>query len=215
MSWNCKATGGYDRTSAEALANTYAAYQVLSRRGFNLFAFCGVWGNVEAESGYNPWRWQGDNVLNLDNPNIYVQSAHAYGLAQWDPASKYITGGAAYSGYGPNFSDRAGLLTDGNAQLNFLDDTAVSSGQYFINPNHSYNYTYDQFKQFPLYGSEADTVQRAVETWFWNYERGTWSSNRVTAATFWYNILKDSPTPTSGFPIWLLFKIKERNEGKI
>lgn len=211
MAWHNKRTGAYDRTSAEALDNARMGYSILAARGFTLEAFCAVWGNVEHESGYNPWRWQGDSVLPVGDPRIGYQNAHAYGLVQWDPASKYIDGGASYSGYGPNYSDRQGSATDGTAQLIFLDATAVSSGQYFPNPNYNYQISYENFKAATL---EQYSMLWLTRAWFHNYERGTWSDFRVTAAQYWYDMLSgEPPAPQPGkIPIWLLFKLKERNE---
>ena len=211
MPWHNKNTGAYGRESAESLDNARMGYSILAARGFTLEAFCAVWGNVEHESGYNPWRWQGDSVLPVGDPRIGYQNAHAYGLVQWDPASKYIDGGASYSGYGPNYSDRAGSAAEGTAQLNFLDATAVSSGQYFPNPNYNYQISYSNFKAATLNQYSMEWLTRA---WFHNYERGTWSNSRVTAAQYWYDALSgEPPAPQPGkIPIWLLFKLKERNE---
>ena len=211
MPWHNKNTGAYGRESAEALDNARMGYSILAARGFTLEAFCAVWGNVEHESGYNPWRWQGDSVLPVGDPRIGYQNAHAYGLVQWDPAIKYIDGGASYSGYGPNYSDRQGSATDGTAQLNFLDATAVSSGQYFPNPNYNYQISYENFKAAT---SPQYSMEWLTRAWFHNYERGTWSGTRVTAAQYWYDTLSgEPPAPQPGkIPIWLLFKLKERNE---
>lgn len=210
MAWHAKATGGYLKESAEAYDNALMAWGILQNRGWSLLAFCGMWGNVQSESAYNPWRWQGDVILPVGDPRIYYQNAHAYGLCQWDSASKYIDGGVGYAGYAPNFSDQAGAVTDGSAQINFLDDTAVQSGQYF--PNTAYPATaisYDAFKQitYPTY-----TYDFSARAWFHNYERGTWDNNRTVACQYWYETLSGVTPPT--IPIWLLFKIKERNEGK-
>lgn len=212
MPWHCKPTGIYARTSTEAYDNALMAYNILSSRGWSLLAFCGMWGNVEAESFYNPWRWQGDNVLaTTDTYYIEHQTYHAYGLVQWDPASKYLYNGSNYSGYAPNYSDRPGGINDGTAQMNYLDDTAVSSGQYFPNPNYpAYMISYDNYKQMTV---DNYSYQFAARAWFHNYERGTWSDNRVYACQYWYETLEGvPPTPARNIPIWLLFKIRERNE---
>lgn len=215
MPWYAKATGAYARESNEAYQNALMAWGILNSRGWSLLAFCGFWGNVGSESGWNPWRWQSDVVLPVGDPRISYQNGHAYGLPQWDAASKYINGGQSYSGYAPNYSDRAGNVSDGNAQINFLDDTAVSSGQYFPNPSYPYQVTYDQYKALTLEGgSSYEYVTRA---WFHNYERGTWDNQRVISCEYFYNALSGvdpptPPTPTGHIPIWLLFKIKEQNE---
>ena len=212
MGWHCKATGAYAIESTEAYDNAVEAWHILSARGFSLLAFCGVWGNVGSEGGYNPWRWQSDIVLPYGDPRIYYQNAHAYGLVQYDPASKYIDGGSGFSGYGPNYSDRSGSISDGAAQMNFLDATAVSSGQYFPNPNYNYQISYDNYKLMTI---DNYSYEYAARAWFYNYERGTWNYGRVTACQYWYNALSDVPPspPHGNIPIWLLFKLKDRNRG--
>lgn len=211
MPWHNKATGGYAKESAEAYDNALMAWGILSRRGWSLLAFCGMWGNVQSESQYNPWRWQSDNVLaTTDTYYIENQTGHAYGLCQWDEASKYIYGATAYSGYGPNFSNQTGSANDGTAQMNFLEDTAVSSGQYFPNPNYNYQISYAAYKQMTL---DNYTYEYAARAWFHNYERGTWDNGRVTACQYWYQTLSGVTPPGGRIPIWLLFKLKKRNEG--
>lgn len=215
MPWYNKAQGAYARESDEAYQNALMAWGILNARGWSLLAFCGFWGNVGSESGWNPWRWQSDIILPVGDSRIQYQNAHAYGLAQWDPAAKYIDGGSGYSGYGPNYSDQTGSQNDGTAQVMFLDDTAVSSGQYFPNPNYNYQLTYAQYKamQYPQYSFEY-----AARAWFHNYERGTWDNNRTVSCEYFYNKLSGvtPPTPPTGnIPIWLLFKLKRRNEGII
>ena len=211
MGWHAKNTGAYLKESQEAYDNALEAYGILYARGWGLLAFCGMWGNVQSESGYNPWRWQSDIILPEGDPRIYYQNAHAYGLAQWDAASKYIDGGAGYSGYAPNFSDNPGAVSDGKAQINFLDDTAVSSGQYYPNPYYNYQISYDNYKAMTI---DNYSVEYATRAWFHNYERGTWDNGRVTAAQYWYTTLGGITPPTPGgiIPVWLLFKIKERND---
>lgn len=213
MPWHCKPTGVYAMESTEAYDNALMAYGIMLSRGWTLLAFCGMWGNVGSESEYNPWRWEGDQPLPEGDPRIYYQNAHAYGLVQWDYAGKYIDGAVGYSGYGPNFSDKTGSINDGTAQMMFLDDTAVSSGQYYPNPYYPYQISYDNYKQMTI---DNYSIEWAVRAWFHNYERGTWSYLRVRAAEYWYNTLGGvvPPTPPTGnIPIWLLFKLKERNSG--
>ena len=213
MPWHNKVTGGYAKESTEAYDNALMAWGILSRRGWSLLAFCGMWGNVQSESQDNPWRWESDNVLaTTDTYYIENKTGHAYGLCQWDEASKYIYGGTSYSGYGPNFSNQTGSANDGTAQINFLEDTAVSSGQYYPNPNYNYQISYAAYKQMTL---DNYTYEYAARAWFHNYERGTWDYGRVTACQYWYQTLSGvtPPAPGGRIPIWLLFKLKKRNEG--
>lgn len=204
MPWHVKVTGAYNRESVEAQENAVMIYNVLRGRGWTLPAVSGMLGNVEAESGYNPWRWQSDYVVEYGSPMIDVQAGHAYGLCQWDPAGKYINNGSSYSGYGPNFSNLVGSITDGAAQMAYLDENA----DYYS--TSSYPLSYAQYKAADISQYSIDYLARA---WFYNFERGTWSNNRVTAAEYWYTFLSGQPTG-SRIPIWLMFKLKERSENR-
>lgn len=79
-SFYAKPSGGYLISSTEGTANITAAYHYLSNEGYSDNAIVGILGNVVAESGLNPWRWQNDTV------NYY----NGYGLFQYTPASDYI-----------------------------------------------------------------------------------------------------------------------------
>ena len=208
--WYTQATGGYIRTGTEALTNATRIYEVLYSLGWTLEAVCGVLGNIEAESTYNPWRWQSDVVLPMGDPRIEYQNGHAYGLCQWDPAAKYISGGSIFNGYKPNYSDRPGGEYDGKAQLLYLNDYA----DYY--PTASYPLSYAQYKA----ASISDyTISYLAHAWFANFERGTWSDSRVSAAEYWWAIFNGQPPPDPPpgpppgrrLPIWLLFKLKEAN----
>lgn len=211
MAWHNKATGPYARTSTEAIDNAWAVYAILYSLGWSMEAVCGVLGNIEAESGYNPWRWQSDIVLPQGDPRIDYQNAHAYGLCQWDPAGKYISGGGGYAGYGPNYSDKTGSAWEGTAQMWFLSDNA----DYY--PTSAYPLSYETYKHATV--AQGYSVEYLARAWFYNFERGTWSDNRVTAAQYWYSVFggdtptppPDPPLPTRKLPIWLLFKLKEAN----
>lgn len=209
MGWHTKATGAYYRTSTEAFENAQCVYAILYSMGWTLEAACGVLGNIESESGYNPWRWQSDIILPAGDPRINYQNAHAYGLCQWDPAGKYINNGSGYAGYGPNYSDQSGWINDGSAQLAYLDENA----DYY--PTASYPLSFSEYKAATISDYSIDYLTRA---WFYNFERGTWDENRVAAASYWYSVFTGQPVPpvpppgpTRNIPIWLLFKIKEAN----
>ena len=213
MPWHAKPTGVYAMESTEAYDNAVMAWSIMNSLGWTLAAFCGMWGNVGSESEWNPWRWEGDVVLPEGDPRIYYQNSHAYGLVQWDWAGKYIDGGVGYPGYGPNYADKAGSINDGTAQMYFLDATAESSGQYFPYPGKPYQLSYAQYKAADINQYSVDWL---VHAWFWNYERGTWSDLRVRAGNYWYNTLggitpPPPPVPGGRIPIWLMFKIRERN----
>lgn len=195
-----KNTGAYALESAEAEQNAKAVCDVLMPKGWTVEAICGVLGNIGAESGYNPFRWQNDNVLPINDPRIDYQNSHAYGLCQFDPAGKYINYAQSYPGYAPNYSNHPGNPTDGKAQMLWINDHAD-----YI-PTQSFPLSYAEYKVATI---DNYTIQYLTMTWFYNYERGTWSNTRVSAATYWYNKLRNYQPTGASIPIWLLFKIKE------
>lgn len=198
MSWHNKNTGAYARTSTEAQDNAKMVYDVLSGCGWILDAVSAMLGNVEHESGYNPWRWQSDNVLATTNTyEINNQTGHAYGLCQQDPAGKYINSTYAQmiSGFGPNFSDQAGSQNDGNSQMYYLHHVCESGLPEWDATNpmaQGLGLPYSDF----IVNTPGYTVAQLTRTFFGCYERGTWSTTRVTAAEYWYNFLQNySPQP--------------------
>lgn len=205
MPWHTKRTGGYLYTSDEAKDNSVMIYNILHARGWTVEAVAGLLGNVSSESGFNPWRWQGDNVLNSYD-DITTQNAHAYGLCQFDPAGKYINYAGSYAGYGPNFNDRVGRVTDGQAQMLFINDHA----DYY--PTTAYPLSYAQYKAVTI--SEHDMAW-ITHAWFSNYERGTWDSGRATVGQFYYEYLNDlppvppPPTETTKLPLWMMIRIND------
>lgn len=88
MAWYAKPKGGYSRTSPEGITNIFNYRTEFST--WSLESVCGMLGNVQAESGLNPWRWQGDRY----------GTSRGYGLFQYTPASGYIN----LSGATPNLS---------------------------------------------------------------------------------------------------------------
>lgn len=205
--WNCKREGPYAYTSDEAKENAIEIYNLLYSRGWTLPAICGVLGNINSESGFNPWRWQSDEILNSYD-DITTQHGHAYGLVQFDPASKYINNARNYSGYGPNFRNKTGSKFDGRAQMLYVDEHA----DYY--PTQTYNITYAQYKAITLAEHNLEWITHA---WFSNYERGTWDSGRVTVAQYMYEYLSGvtpgpSPTPVTApkIPIWMMIKARRR-----
>lgn len=203
--WHNKPTGAYDRTSYEAQDNAVMTYQVLSAKGWTLQAVSGLLGNIEVESGYNPWRWQGDIVLSSTDTEAMQSSAHGYGLLQYTPASKYNLSSYAHGlrGFGPNYSNVSGSTNDGTAQLIFCNN---SEGYY---PTTQYPMTYDDYKR-----STADAADLAT-VWLYNYERPLDPSATVNArreaATYWYNVLKNVDLVVhKTMPVWMMLRNNRR-----
>lgn len=199
MAWHAKSTGGYHYTSSEAYDNCYQIYGILNSLGWTLEAICGVLGNMNSESGYNPWRWQYEEVLSVDDSVAWDPSAsdtkHAYGLCQWDGPGKYIVNGQGYQGYAPNFSDQAGSASDGRAQVYFLDGY---SAQWQDHPSSAWPETFSEYKQLT-------DVTHAVESFFHNYEIGTWDPDRITIGQYWYNEFGGVTPPSPGLKDDILF----------
>lgn len=80
MSWHAKPSGGYSIGSAEWNENVDAIHGTLLGLGFTVECIAGIIGNMQAESGLNPWRWQSDRV----------SESGGYGLVQFTPASGYL-----------------------------------------------------------------------------------------------------------------------------
>lgn len=118
MSWNAKPKGGYAYNSSEAQENYEEIYNALSS-SWSLSAICGAIGNMWGESGFNPWRWQGDRVKN----NL------GYGLVQFTPATSYFSIGSSYAGYSPNMSvatvTSGATPEDGYAQCKVLENDGL------------------------------------------------------------------------------------------
>lgn len=193
MAWHCKARGEYARTSTEAIDNAKEIYSYLSGLGWTLNAVCGMLGNIGKESAYNPWRWQGDKVGSTSGSPWRNQG---YGLVQFTNAGKYINSEIAKgaTGYGPNFSNKAGKTTDGIAQLYCI--SINFDGGYFVNKNYNFPLTWSQFK------SSTDDAGYLAKAWLHNYERPADQSEKVEnvrseEAEYWWDVLQgESPTPT-------------------
>lgn len=179
MSWHVKATGGYGYATAEAFDNAVQIYDILYSLGWGLGAISGVLGNLQFESELNPWRWESDQILASDDPQIDYSTTHGYGLFQFTPSGKYAHAPEARSipGFGPNYSDKAGSDFDGYAQLLFVDQYA----DYIATP--TYPISYADFKLL------TSNPRYCADVWLRNYERGTASHWREDYAEHWYNVL--------------------------
>lgn len=191
MTWHAKKLYAYGRSTQEAIDNAKEIYATLYDKGWTLNAVCGVLGNMGAESGYNPWRWQNDAVgRSTGSP----WTKKGYGLVQFTPASKYINNAKNIEGYSPNFSDMDGTPYDGYAQLLYINDYADYKS------THSYPLDYNDFKNSKL------SPEYLASAWLYNYERpkapqDTEYSRRANAM-YWWRLLyeKDPDDPDEPFP---------------
>lgn len=219
MSWHCKATGGYDRTSQEGLDNAEMLAGFLLSEGFCISAICAILGNGAGESGLNPWRWESDYVPTYNEFlgwSGQVAQQHGYGLFGFTPASSYINSTneqqLAMYGYGPNFSDRAGSQYDGEAQakyfagtveqnwthnlFNYYYDNFIAIG---IDISNFYNMTFAQFKAGVDGGGNDIPLDYLTGAFELCYEKpADWAAAnsynyRVSNAAYWYEYFEHHP----------------------
>lgn len=209
MTWYAKRTGAYYMGSTEADSNAQEALNMLMNNyGWTKAACCGMFGNIDFEGQWNPWRWENDNVLSY---NAALTTSYGMGLIGWTPARKYFLNNATlngvvlfpnydqehYPGYGPNFSDRQGLATDGAAQIKLIGEAmARSSGNMWVQRKSC---SAHQFMQLT-------DPEEALYYWLWNAE---YPANiqqeeirRSGHGQAWYNHLAGP----SRFPLILLLK---------
>lgn len=200
MSWHAKAVGSYVRSSEEAKENARLIWGILGNRGWTVEAVSGLLGNMDRESGYNPWRWQGDKIGSSSGA---PWTNKGYGLTQFTPANKYIGNAKEIPGYGPNFSDKAGKESDGYAQIIYLDEY----GDYYQTGAYPLSYT--------EYKSSTEDPGYLALAWLYNYERpadpASTEEIRRECGLYWYEILSGekpippTPTPSDGLLKMLIF----------
>ena len=226
MSWQAKPSGPYSMGSTENNANTDEVWAILNSYGYTEEAAAGVLGNIQAESGNNPWRWQSDTV----------NTSAGYGMFQFTPASGYLS----LSGTMPNMS--TSQATTGSSP----DDGGRQVYAYASNELHKWVSSawrpyWDRNTYATLYSK-----RNAWLTQFGNGSRITMSQfaqvTDVEAATFFhlacfegpatpnlatrytyaqqfYNYISGSPTPPTpptppipptgdGLPVWLMWALK-------
>ena len=224
MGWHAKSTGGYDRTSQEALDNANMLATALVSEGWSLKSIAALLGNGAGESGLNPWRWESDYVPTYNEFLGWqgsVAQQHGYGIFGFTPASSYINSNnaqtyAAY-GYAPNFSDRPGAASDGEAQtryfittvaanwthnlFSYYDDNFVGIG---VDISQFYWLTYDQFKAgYDGNGNEM-SIAELTGAFELCYEKpADWAAassyfSRVNNAEYWYEVLQENPPTPVG-----------------
>ena len=117
MPFVCKPSGGYSEGSADWNNNADMIYSILNAAGWSDYAVAAVIGNLNMESGLNPWRWEDDRVR-LDG--------FGYGLPQFTSAREYIEL-SGYPDHAPNMSTSGisgGNVSDGIAQTNIIRDNS-------------------------------------------------------------------------------------------
>ena len=225
MPWHNKNTYGYTRESTEAHDNATMVMDILSTLGWGKAAVCAALGNFEAESDYNPWRWQYETVLPVNDSRIGIvcgnNTAHAYGIFQSDPAANYIyrSQSPSYAGYGPNYSNQVGSQSDGTAQMHYLDWVCTN---YSDGACGGWNQSYHDAIPFATFKAQEDltvySMDALTKIFHDGYERSaTWSTSgdrRKAAAAYWWDYFGGyvPPTPSGGNGAWfaVFHAIKKR-----
>lgn len=130
-------------TYEQETVNVQYLAKALHDKGWSANAIAGMCGNFQSESSMNPGRWQGENV----------GSGPAYGLAQWDPFTKY-TNWAQGQGLDPSEMDTA------IARIEY----EIANGVQWISTS-SYPLSFQDFK------TSNDTPYNLAMAWLANYER--------------------------------------------
>ena len=199
--WNAKPSGAYALESAKGKENILEISKVFAERGYTDEAKAGVTGNVMAESGLNPWRWQSDTV----------NTSAGYGLFQFTPASSYLNKANSLEYYAPNMSTsevtEGAKPTDGIAQLVAFDTDLLGKWNpylwrpYWDKTEYADLYQIAQFRQI-------NVIYDATLAFLGCYE-GPAVPNmgaRLTYAEAAYEIIHGSPFPTGrkGMPVWMM-----------
>ncbi|MBR5215973.1 MAG: hypothetical protein IKV80_07095 [Bacteroidales bacterium] len=223
MAWHAKPSGPYTLGSSDWVDNLNMIISLCP--GWTAEAIAGMAGNMQHESGLNPWRWEHD-VVNYDN---------GYGLPQFTKASSYIN----LPGTMPNLSvtqvTPGASPDDGTRQMQAIDSDELHkwvSGcwrDYWSPINYSGLYTYhNQILQAWGNGSSVTMSQykactdidAATFMWLACYEGPgvpNFTVRQNTARLIYQNYMggvvpptPDPPTPDppSGVhvPYWLLKK---------
>lgn len=226
MTWYAKRTGAYYMGSTEADSNAREALGILMNSyGWTFEACCGMFGNIDYEGQWNPWRWEGpDNVRTRAQAQSDTTYTHGYGLIGWTPAKKYQFNNAtdprsgvvffpgydqeSYPGYGPNWADVAGRPEDGAAQIRLIGEAMRrGSGNFWVNRKGC---------TASRYITLTDPGQAAYY-WLWNAEfpesPASKEAQRRRAAIAWYNHLGGGPL--AGRKVWLYKRIIDTSNGKL
>lgn len=173
MSW---ISGNRYLTEDEMKNNALMIKSFLTSRGWSVNAIAGMLGNMESESTINPGIWQSLKEGNMSG---------GYGLVQWTPATNYI-----------NWANSEGYsITDGTAQLIWIDEETVSFGQWIA--TDSYPISFESFK------TSLQNPEYLASAFLKNFERAgiEVEEQRRTQANKWYNYITGNdptPTPTPG-----------------
>lgn len=132
MPWRAQPSGGYAIGSSDWIDNFTMIRSLCP--GWTDEAVAGMVGNMQHESGLNPWRWEND----------VVNTQFGYGLPQFTPASGYL----ALSGVSPNMSTSSVTTgaspDDGTRQMQAINSDELGKWMWDCWRNYWSPITYSQ-----------------------------------------------------------------------
>ena len=180
-------------TIEEKKHNANKAMTILRKNGFTIYASAGVVGNMWAASQMNPSTWEViDNV-----PAVY---RGGYGLVQWTPYTDYSNwAGADWENNGDKEMER--LIYERDTNIEFWHNQTTMPG-----------WSWTRFCAIEPSATEPerDAVNLAAEVFVYRYlaprdPAGSLANRQYLARWVYEN------APGMGVPIWLLYKLKEKN----
>lgn len=154
--------------------NAKEVYDSLILHGFTHEAAIGVLANMEHESYINPGQQE---------HGYGGSTERGYGLVQWTPGTKVI-----------DFAESTGAnWYDGVMQMDFFYINVPESWS----ESKYYQISYDEFK-------DLTDIYTATRAFFYNFERGTYTSDMDNYAKYWNDyfggVTPPTPPPTPPAP---------------
>lgn len=202
MAWTAFYTNGYassygfgdDNDVANLpnaqVQNALEIYYQLSDYGWSVNAIAATVSNILSESYINPG--QREHGFSLDT------LIGGYGLCQWTDVGTTLNNTALHNWLTANGYS----LTDGFAQVKFLNGMDEYLPGQWIQNSQSGNLSWDDFRV-----STLDPGDLALY-FFWGYERGTWSEKRRYNANYFYTLFTNTPAPVKPKKMPIYFYLK-------
>ncbi len=170
---------------AEQVANAQYIYDYLSQKdiGWSKEAICGLLGNIQQESWFNPGVWQ-----DLNNTTL------GYGIVQWDDATKFLNWAGLDKNSANNMakSDAKKLM---NLELDFLlSSMKPGGGEWLPSLSAQYGSPYKMtYADFIISTKNAGDLALVFHgTYERSHDDATKKQNRIDYANNWYNLIGDT-----------------------
>ena len=115
MSWHAKPAGPYGLGSSDWIDNLNMIISLCG--GWSTESIAGMVGNMQHESGLNPWRWQDDTVA--------ADRSNGYGLAQFTPAYDYLAIPGNMANLSTSGTTAGASPDDGTVQMQVINNDSL------------------------------------------------------------------------------------------